>query len=324
MTSPPEILLSVCICTFNGAGRIGAVLAALGAQTSTSSDWEVLVIDNASTDGTAAVVEIEFQQRLPGRGRLVREEQPGLMHARKRATREALGSVLLFVDDDNLPAPDYVERALEVMARCPQAGVVGGRVEPEWLGQPTPLGLAVANFALALCDRGDQPFAYEEVTGGPAGAGMIVRRALLQKIFDEVALAERVTGRSGSSLMSGEDTAIVIRAHQLGYECRYEPTLHMKHRIPAARTARDYLLRLYEGIGRGQASLRPLFDAKARRAPLALLIALKDGGRWLVGQLSGPSTTVRTDYGALAQDVHLLHQRQVYGRFRQGLREALR
>lgn len=316
--------LSVCICTYNGALRIGEVLAALGAQQAPPDAWETIVIDNASTDDTPVIVDAALQQHLPGRSRCVRELKPGLMHARRRATAEARGAAIAFLDDDNIPAPDYISRALDVLRRHPEAGVIGGRVYADWVGEPSPLGRAVADFALAICDRGDCPFAYQEVTGGPAGAGMIVRRAFMQQIFEDPELADRIGGRNRASLLSGEDTAIVIRAHQLGYAVRYEPSLVLFHRIPASRTSREYLARLYEGIGRGQAMMRPLFDPKARRPGLAVLIAVKDIGRWLRGLWFGPDRKLRAEHGDLARDVHALQQRQLYGRFRQTLRGVFR
>ncbi len=315
--------LTLCICTFNGAERIGDVLRALGRQTDRGDRWEVLVVDNASTDRTATVAEAALAKHVPGRGRVAREPQPGLMHARHRATRDARGAVLAFLDDDNIPAPDYVDALLRAVAEHPRAGVWGGKVRAEWIGEPTALGRAIASFALAVCDRGDAPFAYAEVTGGPAGAGMVVRRALLERIFEESALAGRVTGRTGAALTGGEDTAIVIRAHQLGYEVRYEPSLVIAHRIPAARTEPAYLQRLYEGIGRGQAAMRPLFDAKARWRVPAALIALKEGGRWIKGAGLGPAAAVRAEFGPLAREVHALQQRQIYGRFCEGLKRAV-
>ena len=151
--TPAELSLSVCICVYNGAGRIGAVLEALGAQTNHGPQWEVLVIDNASTDGTSAVVSAAFAAHLSARGRLLRQEQNGLMRAREMAAQEARGEVIVFVDDDNIPAPDYVERALDIMKSHPEAGVVGGRVEADWVGEPTPLGVAVAGAGILAVQR---------------------------------------------------------------------------------------------------------------------------------------------------------------------------
>ncbi len=316
-----KIAVSVCICTFNGAERIGLVLEALGRQTAQSGDWEVIVVDNASRDETPTVVANAIAQYLPNRGRCVREDRAGLMHARRTASREARGDFIAFLDDDNVPATDYVERLLSILQRHPSVGVLGGRVWADWVGEPTELGKAVASFSLAICDRGDAPFAYNDgVTGGPAGAGMIVRRSLMEAIFEEAAIAEQMIGRVGAKLGGSDDTAIVVRAHQQGYEVRYEPSLVLSHRIPASRTTREYLLRLYEGIGRGQAALRQLYDWKARNPLLRRLIALKEGMRWVRGKLFGTPAALRKEYGALADDVHALHQRQTFGRFIGGWR----
>lgn len=316
--------ISVCICTYNGADRIALVIEALGRQTDGSGAWEVVVVDNASRDGTGEVVQAAFAAHLPKRSRLVREERQGLMHARRRAMQEARGGTIVFLDDDNIPLPDYIASLQKILADHPHIGVLGGRVVAEWIGTPTELGRAVAGFALALCDRGDEPFAYHEVTGGPAGAGMVVSRDLLRTIFEEADLAARVKGRDDSGFGGGEDTAIVIRAHQLGYEVRYEPALVIRHRIPAARTEFPYLLKLYEGIGRGQASMRPLFDPRAKSPVLGVLIGLKEGLRWAWGHLRGPSRALRAEAGALAPQVHRLQLRQTYGRFREGLRVPFR
>lgn len=316
--------LSVCICTYNGAERITLVLEALGRQTRQTADWEVLVVDNASTDATMTAVEEGFQVYLPRRGRLVRENQPGVMYARRRCAQEARGDLIAFLDDDNIPADDFVAQAIAVMARHPEAGLAGGKVIAEWLGQPTPLGEAAATRVLAIRDLGDQPFAYPDITGGPDTAGMVIRTRVLRDVLAEPELARKVTGRTGPSLVSGEDTAIVIRTHQMGLACRYEPSLVIRHRLSAERTTLDYLLRLYEGVGRGQASMRPLYDAKARNPVLAILIALKEGGRWVLGQVRGASAAERRTYGELADDFHRLHQAQTWGRFRQGLREPFR
>ncbi|MBW7908501.1 MAG: glycosyltransferase family 2 protein [Kiritimatiellae bacterium] len=314
------IAVSVCICTFNGAERIPLVLEALGQQTDSTARWDVLVVDNASTDQTPTVVAESLARNLPDRGCYIREEQAGLMYARRTASRRARGEYIAFLDDDNIPAPDYLAKLLALLPLHPNAGVIGGRVWADWVGEPTPLGKAVASFALAVCERGDVPFAYGDVTSGPAGAGLTVRRSLLEAIFEDAQIAAQMVGRIGSALGGSDDTAIVVRAHQRGLEVRYEPSLVLEHRIPTARTTPEYLLRLYEGIGRGQADLRLLFDWKARNPLLRRLIALKDGLRWIWRGLRGAPPALRREFGALADDVHALHQRQVFGRFTAGWR----
>ena len=310
---------SVCICTYNGASRVGLVIEALLAQTEPFDHWEVLVIDNASTDGTAGQASRWFQEKLNGRGRLVREDRPGLSFARARAAREAIGQIIVFLDDDNVPAPNFVANVIQAFAEFPRAGVIGGKFLPCWEVKPTALAEAVAPFALAICDLGNSPQNIDVSRGaGIVGAGLCVRRNLLREVFSSPVLAATVTDRLGSNLTSGGDLAISVVAGQKGWECWYVPNLEIKHILPAARMEKEYLLRLYAGIGSGQAATRKLFDWKAR-SPLAWLIGCKDYGRWLLGRWCGPSDALLREHTALAEEMHELHQRMTLGRAIQAL-----
>lgn len=306
---------SVCICTYNGAGRICAVLDALAAQPSPADLWELLVIDNASTDGTGTLAARRINDLLGGHGRVVHESRPGLSFARARAAAEACGSILCFLDDDNIPAPTFVACAIDAFKRRPKAGVIGGRVLPRWEVPPTALAEAVAPFALAICDLGNAPKQVDGSGSGIVGAGMCARRDVLCSLVDSGTLGGRVTGRSGASLMSGEDIGISIAARQMGYECWYDPSLVVEHLLPPRRMEKDYLQRLYQGIGRGQAAVRRLYDWKAR-SPLGLLIALKDLGRWIEGSIHGPDKSLRVTRPDLARDLHDLDQALLLGRSR--------
>ena len=87
--------LSVCICTHNGARRLPAVFDCLAAQTAPAALWELLVIDNASTDDTAAVATAQLDP-FGSRARVVSEPEPGLMFARRRAALAARGEIICF------------------------------------------------------------------------------------------------------------------------------------------------------------------------------------------------------------------------------------
>ncbi len=317
-TGNPTLEASVCICTFNGAQRIPLVLEALAAQDCPREDWEVLVIDNASTDGTGGVANRFIKEKLGGCGRVVREEQAGLSSARARAVREARGEIICFLDDDNIPAPDFVATVIQAFSERPQAGVIGGKVLPRWEVKPTPLAEAVAPFALAICDLGETAQCHCAVGGGVVGAGLCVRRDVLRDIFASSTLANTVTGRKGANLIGGDDLAISVVAHQMGWECWYVPTLQIEHVLPASRMDKKYLLRLYRGIGHGQAAMRKCYDWKARSL-LSWLIGLKDFCRWQLGQWRGPSAELRQQHPAIAGDLHELHQQMTLGRASQAL-----
>ncbi len=308
---------TVVICTFNGASRVGLVIEALARQTQPPATWELLVIDNASTDGTGEVTSRNIQDKLAGCGRVVREEQAGLSFARARAAREAGGEIICFLDDDNIPAPDFVKNAVQAFRDYPRAGALGGKVLPVWETTPSALALAVQDFALAICDRGDRAFKYERNLG-PVGAGLCLRAEVLRQIYQNEKIAGSVVGRTGSGFGGGEDLAIAMLVWRSGFECWYEPSLIIRHLLPASRMGKNYLLRLYEGIGRGQTAVRRLSDWKAR-TPLAWLIGLKDLCRWQFGQWRGPAPRLRQQHPALAADLHDLNQRLVWGRSMQAM-----
>jgi glycosyltransferase involved in cell wall biosynthesis len=304
---------TVAICTYNGRARIGEVIRALAVQTLPKGSWELVVVDNASKDDTHEVVSGLLGELLPGNGRVVLETRAGLSFARARAAAEARGPVLLFLDDDTVPAADWVECGIRAFGARGKAGVIGGKVKPRWEEPPTPLAEAVAAFALAICDLGEVPLKVTATGGGIVGAGMCVRTGLLREIYADPGAPAQVTGRTGSNLMSGEDLAISAVAREKGWECWYEPGMVIEHMLPASRMEKGYLLRLYEGIGRGQAATRRVYDWKARTV-LSWGIGLKDLVRWVGGRLSGG---VRV---GLEGELHELRQRQVLGRGLQAMR----
>ncbi|MGE9269975.1 MAG: glycosyltransferase [Verrucomicrobiales bacterium] len=311
--------LSVCICTYNGEKRIPLVIRALKEQDFDCEDWEVIIVDNASTDETLNVAKKLISEELECRSKVVLERNPGLSHARSCAANEAQGDVVCFLDDDNIPARDWVSSVSSAFCKFENAGVIGGKVLPRWEVPPPPLAEAVAPFALAICDLGDKEQRIDHEGGGIVGAGMCIRTKLLREIYNDPKSPARVTGRIGNNLMSGEDLVISILAREKGWECWYVPSMSINHCLPASRTTKEYLLRLYDGIGRGQAATRRIYDGRAR-SPLALLISLKDLFRWieLYGKSIFSSSQIRAS--SLDSDLRDLHRSQLRGRILEALR----
>ena len=308
---------SVCICTFNGAPRIPLVLEALARQDCPPEQWDVLVVDS-STDNSKALAEAGCARLFGARARVITEDRPGLSFARERAAQEARGEIICFLDDDNIPEPDFVTQTIRAFKEHPRAGCLGGKVIPKWESSPTPLVEAVADFALAICDRGDKAFAYAGICAGPVGAGLCARRNLLRQVYSDRHFAPTVVGGTAVGVGGGEDTAISVAIRRMHWEIWYVPSLVLCHLIPQSRMTKDYFMRYYERIGRGQADVRQLFDWKAR-TPLAWLIGLKDFCRWQLGQWGGPSPELRHRHPAIADDLHDLHQSMTLRRARRAL-----
>jgi glycosyltransferase involved in cell wall biosynthesis len=251
--SPPH--LTVILPTHNPhPGRLERTLAALQAQTLSVSEWEFILVDNASTARTAlAQIDLAWHPAA----RLVREPVPGLTPARLCGIHSAGGEVLVFVDDDNVLAPDYLTKVAQLFAQDPKLGAAGGIVKPEWETPPPPW-LEEFRGLLALRDSGAEP---QLRAGGPAaawpdfapvGAGLCVRRAAAETYVRALASdgSRRALDRTGDSLASGGDCDLVFTALHAGWSIGYFPELGLTHLIPASRLDPHYLGRLNQGIMR--------------------------------------------------------------------------
>jgi glycosyltransferase involved in cell wall biosynthesis len=120
--------LSVILPTFDRAGSLKRALDALLRQTALPGSYEVIVVDNNSTDGTAGVVALFDDRRV----RLVAEPRQGLSYARNTGLAAARGRIAAFTDDDVEVAPDWVETIVSSLGRHPHVAGLGGRVLPAW------------------------------------------------------------------------------------------------------------------------------------------------------------------------------------------------
>lgn len=238
--------LTVAICAHNARYRIHLPLRALADQRSTAA-WEVLVIDNASTDATAAAAESAATE-LGLRCRVVHEPEVGLINARRCAASEAQGRIISYVDDDNLVDPSWVDECVALWDRRPGVGVAGGRIDPEFETPGTCPPDFQERFAMALAIRDFGPNGRRltpPADDPPCGAGMTGPTALFCELTRTI--SPQLTDRCGKRLSSGGDTELGLLAHHLGYELWYEPRLRMRHLLPASRLTQAYLDRLIVG-----------------------------------------------------------------------------
>lgn len=243
-----QLDFTVAICTYNGANRLPDVLDCLRWQLKTENiNWEVLVIDNNSTDNTADVIH-QYRIRWPQPYMLTYAFEPrqGAGYARQRAVSLARSAWIGFLDDDNLPSMMWVYEAFQFTKRHLKVGVFGSRIQGLFDCE-TPANFdRIAPF-LALTDRGYSPLIYApEKKVLPPGAGMVVRRdAWLQNVPKNPILS----GRTSKSMLTGEDLEAILHIQQAGWEVWYNPAMHLQHKIPRHRLTRQYLIDLMRGIG---------------------------------------------------------------------------
>jgi glycosyltransferase involved in cell wall biosynthesis len=239
--------LSVIICTHNPRPDfLHRVLSALQAQTLPPEQWELLLIDNASKEPVAGSRDLSWHPRA----RHIREDELGLACARLRGMREAAADVLVFFDDDNVPEPSFLLEVQKINTMWPQLGVWGGSIVPEF--QVAPLEhrrpyLSVLSLREVSSARWSNVPACDEAE--PWGAGLCLRKRVAEAYRDLYQKTNLpVTGRRGSSLISGEDTEICMVACSLGLGMGLFPELKLVHLIPGERLEEDYLVKLTEGI----------------------------------------------------------------------------
>jgi glycosyltransferase involved in cell wall biosynthesis len=247
-----NVSIDVVICTYNRAAGLDAVLSALSQQSpALDVAWSVLVVDNASTDVTADVVDAHIsRQLLPGLRR-VRENEQGLTPARRRGVLETSAPWIAFVDDDNLLEPAWLDAIAQAIRSHPQAGAIGGRVVLDW-EQPPPAYFKRFGFCFAEQEPGGAACELNSL----AGAGMVVSRKALVECgwLERPLLADRV----GRRLVSGGDVEIAQRIRGAGYPLWYTPEAVLRHRIPRDRASLRYLLRVNHGLGGSEALVSAL------------------------------------------------------------------
>ncbi|MEM9946571.1 MAG: hormogonium polysaccharide biosynthesis glycosyltransferase HpsE [Cyanobacteria bacterium P01_D01_bin.36] len=265
---------TVVIATYNGAQRLGEVLDCLRCQIGTSDIvWEVIVVDNNSTDETAAVVQqhqTHWPKNLPLRYEF--EPQQGAGYARQKGTNVANSPLIGYLDDDNLPWVNWVHAAYRFARRYPNVGVFGSRIRGKFATAPPAHFERISAF-LALTDRGPKPIPYRpEAKILPPGAGLVVRRqAWLDNVPEERTLAEKFGDRE-----AGEDLEVVLRIQKAGWAVWYNAEMWMYHDIPTHRLTRDYLLTLFRGIGLSRYHTRMLSLSPWQRPVMLLPYALND------------------------------------------------
>jgi glycosyltransferase involved in cell wall biosynthesis len=245
-SEPPQ--LSVIVCTHNPrTDYLERCLSALRAQTLAPERWELLVIDNVCEPALAGWLDLSWHAGA----RIIRENTLGLTPARLRGIGEAAADLLVFVDDDNVLAPGYLEVAQRVAAEKPFLGSWSGACEPEFGAPPPPwLRRYWGNMALRQVDHDQWSNLARSPDTLPCGAGLCVRRDVAQHylMLNQTGQRNFQLDRAGKSLVSGGDQDLAACACDLGYGVGVIAALHLTHLIPAGRLTLDYQARLAEGI----------------------------------------------------------------------------
>jgi len=269
--------LSVILCTHNPREHfLEKVLAALRSQTLHRQLWELVVVDNGSCPPLEGRIDLTWHSHA----RVVGEVKLGLTFARLRGLTESSAALLIYVDDDNVLAPDYLKTALRIANEHPRVGVWSGRVELQFETPPADWTRRYWPFlAERLVDRDATTSEVRLVEPLPVGAGLCVRREAMQRYMEKVMEdpLRQALDRSGTLLSSGGDTDIGLTVCEGGWERGAFKDLHVRHLIPPERCMEEYLARLAGGISFSTSLLTLIHEPHVPPAPTNLWWWIKYG-----------------------------------------------
>jgi glucosyl-dolichyl phosphate glucuronosyltransferase len=237
--------ITVILCTFNRCRSLAKTLESVATSTLPDSvEWEVLVVDNNSTDLTREVVE-DFSRRCPGRFHYVFEPRPGKSFALNTGVRGAQGDVLAFTDDDVTVEPTWLQNLTAALHNTEWAGTGGRTLPMQTFSPPRWFGLNLAGALYAHFDLGDVPCQLDRA---PYGANMAFRK----EMFERYGLFRTDMGPSPNREIPrpNEDTEFGCRLMSAGEHLRYEPSAVLHHPVPEDRFRKEYFLAWWFDFGR--------------------------------------------------------------------------
>jgi glycosyltransferase involved in cell wall biosynthesis len=271
--------VSVILPTYNRVGLLRTAIEALLRQSAPADSYEIVVVNNNSTDGTADLLASLDDPRV----HTATEPRQGLSFARNTGLAAARGAIVALTDDDVEVAPDWIETIVSSMDAHPDVDAVGGRVLPAWPdGKPS--WLTRRHWApLALQDHGDTNRVFDRTTPiGLIGANVAFRRG----VFDRIGAFSPAVQRVRDGIGSTEDHELLDRLYAAGGRAMYTPRLVAMTRVPRERCARAYHRRWHAGHGFFHALMSSAGVERPQRRVLGvpghlLRSAAADAAHWL-------------------------------------------
>ncbi|NET33859.1 MAG: glycosyltransferase [Cyanothece sp. SIO1E1] len=314
---------TVAICTYNGEALLPNLLDKLRLQSQTDHfTWDIVVIDNNSTDHTADVIR-RYQSDWPATIplRYYFEPRQGLAFARRHAIRVTPSPLIGFLDDDTLPATDWVSSAYEFGQQHPKAGAYGGQNHGDYEIAP-PANFERIACCLAIIERGHQAFQYHPQRGVlPAGAGLVVRTQVWRDFVSNQPVLAGVCAKSLST--KGEDVETLSYIRHAGWQIWYNPAMHLYHHIPKERLDAGYLLNLFRQVGFSRYPLRMLHLSGWQRTVMLFAYVANDFRKFAVHWLKHHKTLKYDQVAACEMELlmsslisPLYHWKQQFGAYR--------
>lgn len=264
-----ETLISAIVCTHNRSNYLRKAVQSLVDQTLPKEQYEIIVVDNGSTDNTKALVESFGHLRNL---RYIYEPIPGLSQARNTGWKEAEGQYVAYLDDDAIACADWLERIVTVFKTVhPRPGSVGGKIEPiweaerpVWLSEPMEWALGVVNWkdkATFLSEKDPMLF----------GSNIAIPRDVLERIGG---FSIRL-GRRGNRLLAGEEELLERNLRKQNLGIYYDPAICVRHHVLAERLEKGWFYRrfFWHGVSSAIAEYYETYHDKSKRRYLVSALA---------------------------------------------------
>ncbi len=272
------MFVSVVICSYNRAAYIGAALDSLYHQTASKDDFEVIVVDNNSSDGTDEVVKTWRAANPDGHFYYSTETKQGASFARNKGAALAKADWLCFMDDDAIATPDYIQNIIRHTQSHPTVLGFGGKIipkyipeEPRWMSYYVSSLVGNFDYAPVAC-----PFENGKY---PLESNMILKKSA----FDLVGgFNEAIPGVVGTLRIGGEGKELFYKVIALGEKIYYDPSICVYHVVEVKKLTPEYMYRVASGIGRGERARTKAISQKAFLMKIAEYI-IKLGASILLG-----------------------------------------
>jgi len=240
--------LSIVICSYNRAQYIGDALDSLYNQTASGSDFEVLLVDNNSTDGTPSVYKTWRENHPDGNFQYLTEFQQGASFARNTGAAQAKTGWLCFIDDDAVAFPDFVANIIRHTQEKPTIVGFGGKIIPKYIPEkPVWMSYYVSSL-VGNFDYSPVPCAFKKGKY-PLESNMIIKKS----VFDQIGgFNTTLPGVVGTLRIGGEGKELFYKVIGLGEEIYYDPNIIVYHVVETSKLTKEYLYRVASGIGRGE------------------------------------------------------------------------
>ncbi|MBL8005910.1 MAG: glycosyltransferase family 2 protein [Ignavibacteria bacterium] len=257
--------ISIVVCCHNSSALLEQTLKHICRLKSDSGiKWEVIIIDNASTDDTFKKSEKLLKEfNCPVSFKIISEPEPGLSNARKTGMDNSEYEYILFCDDDNWLEENYLITGFEILDSDEKIGALGGKSEavteteiPDWFEKHS------INYSV-----GKQSDIQGDISNTNTvlwGAGMFVRKSALIELYSK-GFYSFLTDRKGNQLSSGGDSEKCYALRLAGWKIWYDERLKLKHFIQDKRLTWDYLRKLSRGFGAQKIDFDPYLNVLEKR-----------------------------------------------------------